>query len=266
MFLASKVGWAVLGDGVFDLKAPTKNEADKVATVIIADGTRMDCYLLADAVQHNARLQVVGCVTSSTEVVNTVCKSQPDVALISTRLEDGPFAGLVALRKLRALRPRSRIIMLLDEGNSELVVEAFRNRARGIFCRTGAPADLRKCIQRVNEGQIWVNNTHSEYIVSAVMQAPPARVVRADVARVLSKREKEVALLVATGLSNREIYEKLTLSRHTVKNCLSRIFEKLGIRTRTELVLYMLSQASPPDSEETKPPQKIPLTTYKLGA
>ena len=167
-----------LGDGVFDLKAPTKNEADKVATVIIADGTRMDCYLLADAVQHNARLQVVGCVTSSTEVVNTVCKSQPDVALISTRLEDGPFAGLVALRKLRALRPRSRIIMLLDEGNSELVVEAFRNRARGIFCRTGAPADLRKCIQRVNEGQIWVNNTHSEYIVSAVMQAPPARVVQ----------------------------------------------------------------------------------------
>ena len=62
---------------------------------------------------------------------------------------------------------------------------------------------------------------------------------------VASKREEEIAGLVATGMSNRDVADKLGLSPHTVKNFLFRIFEKLGISTRIELVLYVLSQDKP---------------------
>jgi DNA-binding CsgD family transcriptional regulator len=65
----------------------------------------------------------------------------------------------------------------------------------------------------------------------------------------LSKREEEIARLVAAGLPNRDVSDKLGLSRHTVKNNLYRIFEKLRISTRIELVLYVLSQTKPSETQ-----------------
>jgi len=145
------------------------------------------------------------------------------------------------------------VVMLLDKDERELVVEILRKGARGIFCRTGSFKDLRKCIERVRDGQIWANNTQVQYIVEALVQAPASRVIRGKLAIPLSKREKEVARLVAAGLSNRGVSEKLGLSEHTVKNYLFGIFEKLGISTRIELVLYILNQAKPPETENSLP-------------
>ena len=78
----------------------------------------------------------------------------------------------------------------------------------------------------------------------------------------LTKREEEVARLVAAGLSNREVSEKLGLSQHTVKNYLSGVFEELGISNRTELLLYVLSQTKPPKAENNQ----IPAVAYKTSA
>jgi DNA-binding NarL/FixJ family response regulator len=123
----------------------------------------------------------------------------------------------------------------------------------GIFCRTGSFKDLRKCIVRVRDGQIWVNNTQVQYIVEALVQAPVPMVIRRKLATPLGKREQEVAGLVAAGLSNRGVSEKLGLSEHTVKNYLFSIFEKLGISTRIELVLYVLNRAKTPEPENSVP-------------
>jgi DNA-binding NarL/FixJ family response regulator len=220
------------------------------ATVLVADATRMDCQLVSDAIQRHTHFRVIGRATSSNEIVSEVHRVQPDVAVISTRLQDGARAGLSALRGLRTLQVRSRVVMLLDHDEREVVVEAFLNKARGVFCRIGSSGELRKCVQSVHNGQIWVNNTQMEYIVQALMQAPALGVVNRKVAPSLSQREEEIARLVAAGLSNRDVSDKLGLSQHTVKNYLSRIFEKLDICTRIELVLYILSQAKPaqPDS------------------
>ena len=155
----------------------------------------------------------------------------------------------MALRGLRAFPNRSRIVMVLDNDERELVIEAFLNNARGIFCRLGSSGELRKCIQSVHNGEVWVNNTQIEYIVEALMQAPARAIANGKATTVLSKREEEIARLVATGLSNRDVSDKLGLSPHTVKNCLSRIFEKLGISTRMELVLFILSQSKPFDTD-----------------
>lgn len=224
------------------------------ATVVVADATPMDCQLVSQAIQRHNHFRVIGRVFNSSEIISAVRQFQPDVAVISARLQDGAFAGLQALRELRALQPRSRIVIVLDSNERELVVEAFLNRARGVFCRMGSSGELRKCIQSVHNGEIWANNTQIDCIVEALMQAPARAANKGKGTTVLSKREKEIARLVATALSNRDVSDKLGLSPHTVKNCLSRVFEKLGISTRIELVLYILSQ---PESPEADIPQPI---------
>ena len=231
-------------------------------TVLVAEATRMDCQLVSDAIESHNRFRVIGCATSSAGIISGVRKAQPKVVVISTRLQDGAFAGLLALRELRKLHARSRIIVLLDNDERELVVEAFLNNARGVFCRIGSSAELLKCIQSVHNGQIWVSNAQLEYIVEALMQTPALGGIDGRVMTLLSKREEEIARLVAEGLSNRDVADKLGLSQHTVKNSLSRIFAKLGISTRIELVLYILSQAKRSDTDN----DLVPALAQKLSA
>jgi two-component system nitrate/nitrite response regulator NarL len=216
--------------------------------VLIADANRMDCQLLADAVQRNGQLRIVGCATSSGEVLSSVRANRPDVAVISARLPGGAFSGLQLTRELHKLRLGIRIVVVIDADEHELVVDAFRSGARGVFCRTESSKELRKCIQRVHEGQIWANSAQMERIVDALMQTPKLGAMYSKDISVLSKREEQVCRLAAVGLSNREISSKLGLSEHTVKNYLFKIFNKLGISTRIELVLYALSQSKRPVS------------------
>ena len=211
-------------------------------TVVVADATPMDCQLISQAIHRHNNLRVISHAVSSSDAISAVRKSQPDVALISVRLQDGALAGLTALRGLRALQARSRVVMVFDNEERELIVEAFLNKARGVFSRIGSSGELRKCIQSVYKGEIWVNNAQLEHIVDALSQAPALTPAKTKSPTALSKREEEVAGLIASGMSNRDVAEKLGLSPHTVKNCLFRVFEKLDISTRIELVLYILSQ------------------------
>jgi DNA-binding NarL/FixJ family response regulator len=216
--------------------------------VLVADATPMDCQLISEAIQRHNNLRVISHTVSSSDTISAVRKAQPDVALISVRLQDGALAGLAALRGLRALQPRSRIVMVFDHDERELIIEAFLNKARGVFSRIGSSGELRKCIQSVHNGEIWVSNSQLEHIVDALSRAPALTPAKSKPPTALSKREEEVAGLIASGMSNRDVAEKLGLSPHTVKNCLFRIFEKLDISTRIELVLYILSQGKPLDA------------------
>jgi len=229
---------------------PRTQENNQVPTVVVADASRMGCQLLAHAIQRRDRYycRVVGSATTCEGAMSVFVKSRPTVAVVSSRLEDGRLAGLDVLQKLDTLQVRPRVITLLDEEQSEIVIESFRIGARGVFCRTGESNDLRKCIHCVYKGQIWVNNRQLEHIIGALTRSPVLNTTGA-LRTILSKREEEIAALVAAGLSNREVAERLLLSQHTVKNYLFRIFEKLGISTRLELVLYILSRPRAPVGE-----------------
>lgn len=238
-------------------------ENSRATAVLIADRSPMDCQLLADALQRHGALRIVGCATSSSEVLSCVEANRPDVAVISARLPGDALSGFQLMRELHRLSLGIRIIVLLDADEHELVVEAFRSGAKGVFSRNGSSKELRRCIERVYEGQIWANSAQMERIVDALMQTPKLSVMHAKDAAVLSKREEQVCQSVAAGLSNREISRKLGLSEHTVKNHLFRIFDKLGISTRIELVLYALSWTKRPASASSDAPRQ---SSDKLGA
>jgi len=94
----------------------------------------------------------------------------------------------------------------------------------------------------VYAGQIWADSTQLNWICETLREREPARIVSAKGIPLLTEREEQIAHMVAEGLSNLEISSKLGVTAHTVKNHLFRIYEKLGISNRVELVLYALSR------------------------
>jgi DNA-binding NarL/FixJ family response regulator len=98
----------------------------------------------------------------------------------------------------------------------------------------------------VHRGEIFATTEQLNYLLESVCQVPSLRVVSASGEKLLTSREEQVVALVADGLSNRDVAGELGLSEHTVKKYLFRIFEKLGISSRVELVLYALHHGAPP--------------------
>ena len=219
-----------------------KNLAGDIA-VLVADSNRMGCQLLASALKHRPyHFNVITYAVTSAEILNAVKKQAPHVALISENLQDGALLGFKVLRELRASHPKTRAVMLLDSPDRDLVVDAFRGGARGVFCRADSIGRLCKCVYSVHKGQIWASSNELQFLLEALAEALPLRVVNAQGINLLTKREGQVVHLVAEGLTNRGISRELSLSEHTVKNYLFRIFDKLGVSTRVELILCTFSK------------------------
>lgn len=203
----------------------------------------MGCQLLKNTfARFRFRFEIVGVATSCSEIVECVRKRPIDVALVSETLHDGTFEGFQALNELQASFPGVRVVMLLKSAHRDLVVDSFRAGAKGVICKSEPIRLLTKCLETVYKGQIWANSHQLHFILEALMTSTPLRVINAKGRLLLAERESEVAKLVAEGMTNRETAQKLGVTEHTVSNYLFRIYEKLGISSRVELVLYLLKQ------------------------
>lgn len=211
-------------------------------SVLIASTNAMASELMAAALNRQAGFHVVSIVRTALEVLDAAKSESPDIVLIRMTLADGPLSGFAALRQLRECSLEMKPIILLDKTDSGLVVDAFRAGARGVFCTAQADfKSLCRCVERVHEGQIWANSSELSSVMEAFAQLAPMRVVNADGMQLLTKREEDVVRFLVEGLQNREIARELNLSEHTVKNYLFHIFDKLGVSSRVELILYAVS-------------------------
>ena len=212
--------------------------------VLAVDSTRMSTQLLTEALTRDQSLQVIDAEPDAQTVLVRVVAEKPDVVLLSANLGNSPKSGYELTKKLIAQHPKCRIVVLLDHSDKASVLEAFRSGARGVFARTESLRFLAKCIHSVQQGQVWANSKELGFLLDAVSHSMP-RVVDAKGMSILSKREQDVVHCVADGLSNREIAKRLNLTEHTVKNYLFRIFNKLGVSSRVEVVLYAFSHQGP---------------------
>jgi two-component system nitrate/nitrite response regulator NarL len=194
---------------------------------------------------RSKRFDAVAAATPG-EVIEALGRTRFDVVLISNNFSQDALEGLLFVREIRTLDPEVNIVVLLDSLERSLVVEAFRCGARGVFCRSDSFQTLCKCILCVQEGQVWASSTELQFVLEALVEPLPIETRGLPNSRPLSKREEEIAHMVAEGFTNRQISERLVLSEHTIKNYLFRVFEKLGVSTRVELTLYALKRGKIP--------------------
>jgi len=203
----------------------------------------MHCDLLRKAfysVRH--RFQVIAFALSTVEVLTALQEKRPQVAVISSDLQDGLLSGLRILPEIRRTQPETKILVLGASQDGELVIDAFRSGAVGVFNPNGPFDLLCKSIEVVSRGQVWANSEELHYVLKALAKSPKPPKLDPAVESRVTVREAAVVRLAIEGLSNREIAVQLTLSEHTVKNYLFRVFDKLGVSNRVELVLSCLQQ------------------------
>ncbi len=210
--------------------------------VLVAESSRIYTRLLADALRHDPSLDVIAYESDSASLVRTVQTQRIDVLVLSSNIDDQPLQGLELLQAVRTEHPQTSTVLLLGSTKDELILRAFRAGARGLFTKNDSLESLSECVRSVHEGKVWANAHAVSIAVDALASSPAVRASNSNCMNLLSKRELEVVWALAEGLTNREIAEQLKLSPHTIKNYLFRIFDKLGVSSRIELLFMALSQ------------------------
>lgn len=206
--------------------------------LLIADSNQMQCQLVVRALRSRTDFQVNVCDMNLDSLL-AAAESPIDVALLNSGDD------LALLRSFHLAYPEIAKIIFLTSVDPDSVVSAFRAGAQGLFCFANSSLQLLcKCIQSVHDGQVWASNQCVGYLVDAVSQISTLRVVNTNGATLLTPREEQVVALVADGLGNRAIAAQLGLSEHTIKKYLFRIFDKLGVSSRVELVLYAVNSGA----------------------
>jgi two-component system, NarL family, nitrate/nitrite response regulator NarL len=212
-------------------------------TVLISDSNKMHCDLLQRAFwSARNRFQVVAYASSTSDVINALRQHRPEVAVISSDLQDGPMSGLRIVPEIRRNHPQTKILVVMAFPTEAMVIDAFRFGAVGVFTRNGPFDLLCKSIEIVSRGQIWATSEELHQVLRAFEKSPKPRKLNSKAESRITRREAAVVRLAVEGLSNREIAQQLALTEHTVKNYLFRVFDKLGVSNRVELVLSCLDR------------------------
>ena len=181
-------------------------------------------------------MEVVGEAATGLEAVDLAEKLKPDVILIDLVMPE--MDGIQAIRKIISKQPQAHILVLTTFAGEDKIFPAIQAGAMGYQLKDSSPQDLLDAIREVNRGQASLHPLVARKVLDAVLN-PPDRPLTPDP---LTHREIEVLRLIAEGLENREIAERLVLSDATVRTHVSNILGKLHLASRTQAALYALRE------------------------
>jgi two-component system, NarL family, response regulator DegU len=215
-------------------------------TVALAD----DHVLLRQALRHlldsEADIHVVGEASDGRAIQTIVEEHQPDVILMDINMPG--VDGVTATRELKAQLPDVRIIVLTMFSEDGHVIRAVRAGADAYLLKNSESTKVVEAIRAVHRGESIIEPQLAAKLLSEFRRVSDDR--EDDAMGGLTNREMELLRLVATGLSNKEIAHQLSLAESTVKNRLSLLFEKLGVKDRTQAAIYALSHGLIPLSSD----------------
>jgi NarL family two-component system response regulator LiaR len=193
---------------------------------VVREGLRTYLELVDD-------LEVIGEAANGLEAVAQVGQHKPDVALMDLVMPE--MDGIEATRKIGAVSPSTRVIVLTSFADNEQVFPAIKAGATGYLLKDVSPGDLANAIRAVHDGETYLHPDITKRLVDQLASSSTDPKPTLDE---LTPRETEVLQLIAQGMSNREIAHDLTISEKTVKTHVSNILSKLHLADRTQAAIY----------------------------
>jgi NarL family two-component system response regulator LiaR len=185
-------------------------------------------------------IEVAGEASNGVEAVKLAGSMQPDIVLLDLVMPG--MDGLQATPQIIACSPHSRVIILTSFGEEDKVLPAIRAGAQGYLLKDIPPDELVHAVREAYLGKVQLHPDIARKLMSAVAakEQPSASHPTSRSGNGLTEREQEVLGLIAEGLNNREIAERLVISEKTVKTHVSSILGKLGLADRTQAAIYAL--------------------------
>jgi DNA-binding NarL/FixJ family response regulator len=187
---------------------------------------------LRDLLEAAGGLEVVGEAGTADEALRRIPPTRPDVAIVDVRLPDGN--GVDVCREIRSAHPEVQCLILTSFSDDEALFQAIMAGAAGYLLKQIRGTDLVDAIRRVAEGQSLLDPAVTARVLDR-LRTPPADDER--LAR-LTDQERRILDLIAEGLTNRQIAQRIHLAEKTVKNYVSNLLAKLGMERRTQAAVY----------------------------
>ncbi len=205
--------------------------------VLLCDDQVFVCEGLNAILGTAPDIEVVGMAYDGEEALQLVERLQPDLVLMDLKMP--VLSGVQATRQIHQRFPQIKILVLTTYDFDEWVLEAVRAGANGYLLKDTPREQLFAAIRGTMQGKSFIDPAVAPKLLNHLSGAAPASPSN-EAAGLLSERELEVLQLVAQGLSNLEIAQKLYLSEGTVKNYVSAIFAKINVTDRTQATLFAL--------------------------
>ena len=202
---------------------------------VVRQGLRMFIEMQND-------MEVVGEGSNGAEAVDLAARLSPDVILLDLLMPQ--MDGVEATRKILEGNPKSRVLILTSFGDDDKVFPAIRAGAQGYLLKDIQPRDLVQAIRETYQGKAQLHPDVAQRLMAAVSGHVPIKEPKSvslpKELEGLTEREREVLELIARGLTNREIAEKMVISEKTVKTHVSNLLDKLELEDRTRAAIWAL--------------------------
>jgi two-component system, NarL family, response regulator LiaR len=216
---------------------PYESIEGQVIEVLIVDDHPIVRQGLRTLLELQEDIHVVGEAVNGKIAVDMAAMLKPDVVLMDLVMPE--LDGISATRQICAVQPAPRVIALTSFVEDDKIIPAIQAGAVSFLLKDVSPTDLVEAIRAAYHGEARLHPYVIRKLMNQVTAQPP---VSAQAAPDVTEREMDVLRLVAEGLSNREIAEKLVISEKTVKTHISSLLSKLGQEDRTRLAIYAIKK------------------------
>lgn len=206
--------------------------SDQPIKVFLLDDHEIVRRGLADLLDSVEGIEVVGEAGTAEQALNRIPAIRPHVALLDARLPDG--SGIDVCRDIRSAMPETRCLILTSYDDEDAIFAAVMAGASGYLLKEIRGTNLVQAIREVAAGRSLLDPSVTERLLSRLRSGHPEDKRLAS----LTQRDREILALIADGLTNRQIGERLFLAEKTVKNYVSGLLAKLGMERRTQAAVF----------------------------
>ena len=208
-----------------------------MTTLLVVDDQALVRVGLRKILESEPDLSVVGEAGDGEDAVAAARRLRPDLVLMDIRMP--VLDGIEATRRIVQARPRTRVLILTTFGLDTYVYDALRAGASGFMLKDAPPEEIAAAVRIVASGEALLAPAVTRAVIEELARRPAAAPPEPPAAlAALTPREREVLDLLARGLSNPEICERLVISEATAKTHVARILQKLDLRDRVQAVIY----------------------------